>query len=281
MSRKVLLFGRTGKLGTALARAFDGWQVTGLGSRDLDVRDFAAVDRTVAAAEPEIIVNAAAFLGVDPCEKEPAAAARVNTLFPRRLARLAMARGAMLVHFSTETVFSGAKGDFYGEDDEPDPINVYGFTKFASELAIRDATPHYYVFRLPVLFGPSPRRNQLVERMIDKVRAGETTLRLADDIVTSPTYSLDAAETVRRIIEKQRPFGLYHLANTGRASLFDLMTEAIRLLRLPARVERASWRDFPSLAAKNTVTPLRQDRLPPMRPWQEALAAFCAAETGN
>ncbi|MEO5336609.1 MAG: NAD(P)-dependent oxidoreductase [Magnetospirillum sp. WYHS-4] len=273
--KTVLLFGASGKMGTALSRALAGsYRVTGLSSADLDARDFAAVRARVERDKPDIAINAVAMLGIDACEKDPNAACRLNAYLPRLLARLMADSGGTMVHFSTETVFSGALGRPLTEDDEPDPVNVYGHSKYMGDLLVRDATPRHYLFRLPVLFGPSAKRNQLLERMLDKARAGEPILRLAADIVTSPTLSLDVAHAVRRALDDGWDHGLYHLANAGQASLYELVSEAVRQAGLATRVEPASCHDFPSLGKKNTVTPLVSRKRPPLRSWQEALGAM-------
>lgn len=276
MARKILMFGYTGKMGTALRQAIGGEaEIAGVNSSDIDVADLDAVRDLVRRSGADVVINAVARLGIDDCEKHPTEAFRVNALFPAVLAECTEREGRVLVHFSSETVFSGDKGDFLTEDDAPDPVNAYGYSKYMSELTVAAGTPGHYVFRLPVLFGDSPKRVHLVERMIDRVRAGERTLRMADDIVTSPTYAKDAAEAVWRAVAGAAPFGLYHLTNSGKASLYDLMRETAALLGLDVTVERASFRDFPSLGRKNTVTPLRQTKLPELRNWKDALADYC------
>lgn len=281
LGRRVLLLGHTGKMGTALAEAFaDDHEVVGVGSRDVDAADFPAVAALVERTEPDLVVNTVARLGIDACEREPSLAMKINAMLPRLLGRLASERGFTLVHFSTECVFSGRKGEPLAEGDEPDPVNIYGYSKFAGDLAVRDATERHYIFRLPVLFGEGPKRGQLVERMIDRAEAGEAELRIADDIVTSPTYALDAAHTVRSVVEGDSRPGLYHLANHGQASLHELMREMMANLGLRTRVHRASYRDFPSLAEKNTFTPLRSGKLAPLRSWRDATAAYCARRVG-
>jgi dTDP-4-dehydrorhamnose reductase len=278
MSKKILLFGHTGKMGTALSRAFAAaYDIVGVNSSDIDVRDTQAVRSLVGQTKPDIIVNAVARLGIDHCEQNVTEVIQINALYPGVLAACARDAGAVLVHLSSETVFSGAKGDFLSEEDAPDPINAYGVSKYMSELTVRDGTPDHYTFRLPVLFGDCRKRDHLVERMIDRVRGGETHLRMAADIVTSPTYSQDAADAVFRAVSDGVPFGLYHVSNSGKASLYDLMAETVRILGLDAVVEPASHEDFPSLGRKNTFTPLRQTKLPELRSWKAALADYCAS----
>jgi dTDP-4-dehydrorhamnose reductase len=269
-------------MGTALADVLAGGdvEVIGVNSRDLDVNDFAAVRALVERVRPGIILNTVARLGINDCERNPTAACRINALFPRLLGELAAADGTVLVHFSSEAVFSGDKGDFLTEDDRPDPVNAYGYSKYLGELAVRDAGLDHYIFRLPVLFGASAKPNQLVERMVTRARGGEKHLHLADDIVSSPTYAKDAAEAIWQAVSEKRPFGLYHVANAGKASLFELMSEVFSLLHLEVVLERASYRDFPSLGRKNTMTPLRQTKLPELRSWRDALVDYCAHGMG-
>jgi dTDP-4-dehydrorhamnose reductase len=276
---RILLLGHRGKLGSALARELArAHELTGRSSADFDAGDFEAVTRMVEAAEPAIVINTVAFVRLDDCERDPMRAARVNTLFPEHLARLGARRGFRLIHFGTESVFSGDKGDFLDETDPPDPRNTYGFTKYMAELAIREALADHLVFRIPVLFGGSVRRGQFLERMIDRARAGEAAVKVADDVITTPTYAGDVARRVALAIDEGLPSGLYHIANSGKASLHDLVAEAFRLLGLETRVERASHRDFPSVARRNTVTPLRMGRLAPLRPWRDALAEYCRTD---
>jgi len=121
--RTLLLFGATGKLGNALVRAMAGeFDVIPKGSRDLDAADLDGVAELTLGVRPDLIVNAAALMGVDPCERDPARALRLNALFPRRLAELAAQMGATVAHISTDAVFDGRKGAPYVETDAPAPL---------------------------------------------------------------------------------------------------------------------------------------------------------------
>jgi dTDP-4-dehydrorhamnose reductase len=270
-----VILGHTGKLGHALAAAFAGRdRVVGRNSWDFDAQNIESVRRVVAEADPEVVINAVAMQGLDACDREPEKAFRINALFPKALAEMARDQGFLLVHFSSECVFNDEKGEAYTEDDAPAPLNVYGATKHAGDCLVRALAPRHYVFRLAIQFGAGGRRDQFVERMIRAARTGGT-LRAADDVVTSPTYSADVAREVTRILEAQLPFGLYHVANEGRASLYELVTEIVAGLGLKAEVRRASHRDFPASARKNLCTPLRSAKIPPLRPWREAVGEYC------
>lgn len=275
--KKLLLLGAYGKMGTALREALAGkFEVTPKGSADFDAGDPESVKAVVGAAKPDVLVNAAAFLGIDPCEKEPLKALRLNALYPRLLAELAAETGFTLAHFSTDAVFSDEKNDFYTEDDAPAPVNLYGLTKYGGDCFIKAACPDHYIFRLPVLFGESPKNTQFVEKMLQLADGGAAELRVAGDIISSPTYSADAAAAAAGILAEGRPCGLYHLANSGKASLYDLMTAVAGELGLKTRISRASYRDFPYTGTKNTNTPMTSARGVKLRPWREAVGAYCA-----
>ena len=276
MTPKILLFGCSGKVGTALSEVLTtGFDVVGVNSQDLDVRNLPAVDLLLEHHKPALVINTVAMLGLDICETEPTRAAKINTLFPLRLAERSNDLGYKLVHFSTESVFSGKDSGLFTETDTANPLNQYGFTKYMSELAVRQNAPESLIFRLPVMFGPSTKRNQLLEKMIDRARGGAAELRIATDIVTTPTYSVDVATTINKALRDGLAPGLYHIANVGKASLYDLISATVALLGLPTQVHPASHADFPSPVPKALYTPLAQTVLPPLRPWREALTAYC------
>jgi len=274
--RTLLLFGATGKLGNALVRAMAGeFDVIPKGSRDLDAADLDGVAELTLGVRPDLIVNAAALMGVDPCERDPARALRLNALFPRRLAELAAQMGATVAHISTDAVFDGRKGAPYVETDAPAPLNLYGGAKFLGDAFVAARAERHYIFRLPLMFGPTVRNGQLVERMLARAQAGER-LRIADDVVGSPSYSLDLAAAIRRLILEEAPFGLYHLANEGQASLYDLIAFLVETAGWEATVERASYKEFPSKGVKNAYTAMTSIKAPPLRPWRQAAAAYVA-----
>ncbi len=276
MKSKVLLLGNTGKLGSAFERVLSKhFELVGLSSRNFDASDFDALSSIISGHAPDIVINTVAFLGIDPCEKDPNNALRMNTLYPRCLAEITKKIGAVLVHFSTDAVFNDAKHDYLTESDIPIPVNFYGLSKYGGDCLVQSTCEKYYIFRVPILFGPHSKKNQFVEKMLDNIKSGQRTLRFADDILSSPTYSLDVARKVRELLIEQVPFGLYHISNTGKASLFDLMSSIINELKLPIDIERGSYLDFPSVGQKNTYTPLSSVKTTSMRPWEEAVKEYC------
>ena len=274
MSKKMLLLGASGKMGTALSRHLQrDYRIIPKTSRDFDALDFEQTRQLIQEIRPDYIINSVAFMGIDPCEKNPDRAYHLNGLFPKLLASLAREHGSVLVHFSTDAVFDGNKGSAYHERDLPSPLNLYGATKLVGDSMVRAYTSRYYIFRLPILFGPSPKGDQLTERLLGQARAGKP-LRVAHDIVGSPSYTLDIAAEIHRILSGAMPFGLYHLNNKGQASLYELMAFLLRATHREASLEKASHLDFPTQGLRATLVPLTSVKLTPLRDWRVAAADY-------
>ena len=144
----ILVTGAQGQLGFELAAALaPHGNLVALDRNGLDLGDAIALRASLERHAPALIVNAAAYTAVDKAESDVAAATRVNADAPRIIAEHARARGAVLVHYSTDYVFDGAARAPYDEDDAPAPQSVYGATKLAGEEAVRASGAHALVFR--------------------------------------------------------------------------------------------------------------------------------------
>lgn len=277
MGRRTLLLGHTGKIGLALTQTVPAeHDLFGLNSRDFDAADFARLPALIADIAPDTVINAVAFQGIDRCEQEPERAFRINTLFPGHLARICEECHATLVHFSTDAVFADSPPGFRTEHDQPMPLNLYGVTKYGGDCLVASGCRKHYVCRIPILFGESRGGGQFVEKMLSRLRSGDS-IRVAADIVSSPSYSVDIAVRVWDLVVEGAPHGTYHVANEGAASLYELMTEISSLLMPGALVERGSYLDFPFVGRKNLHSPLRSVKIDSLRPWQEAVSDYCLA----
>lgn len=270
MKKKLLLLGASGKMGTALGRVFaPDYEVIPKTSADFNAAHLDEAGALVRDSRPDLIVNAVALMGIDRCDQEADRAFKINALFPKVLAQAASGVSASLIHLSTAAVFDGSKNDYYNESDTPSPLNIYGATKLAGDAMVKAHLNQHYVFRIPVVFGPSVKDDQFTEKMLRKAKAGEA-LKVADDVYDSPSYSLDVAAEMKRIVDFESPFGLYHVTNRGKASLYELISYMVEKAGLNAPVERASYRDFTFVGLKNTNTPMTTRKLKPLRYWQRA-----------
>jgi dTDP-4-dehydrorhamnose reductase len=273
-----LVLGDSGKLGTAMTKALArDFSVVGASSGDADARDPAAIERLVRTRAPKVLVNCIAKMGIPACEEDPQTAFAINTQLPGQLADLSRVLGFRLVHFSTDSVFSDRAEDdegCYVETDGARPLNTYGITKFGGDCHVLARANDALLIRISVLFGPSPKGNQFVERMLARAATGRT-IDVAHDVIGSPSYSHDVATRVAEMIHTGAVPGLYHVANTGRPSLHQLMSAAVAACGLSAEVRGVSHERFPSLGVKNRRTPIATNKAAPMRSWREALTDYC------
>ncbi|MEU5053679.1 NAD(P)-dependent oxidoreductase [Streptomyces sp. NPDC021096] len=284
--RRWLVLGAEGLLGSAVADVAGAdpriASVVRAGRDRADVTRPADVARLVRAARPDVVVNAAVFTGVDPCEADPAGAYGVNALGARWVARACADTGARCVYISTDYVFDGTGEGPYDERAAPRPVLTYGVSKLAGELETLHADPRHLVVRTAALFGPpapsARRRAGFVERILRRAAAGERA-DVVDTLVMSPTYTVDLARTVVEMLAAGVDGGPYHVVNEGSATWYDLARAAVVGAGLPALPRPAAGAGPAGGPARPPSTPLTSVRLPPHvrrlnRPWQDALTEF-------
>jgi dTDP-4-dehydrorhamnose reductase len=281
MPQKVLLFGATGKMGSALSSILDGYILDKRNTSNSDVLDFNNVKSIIETFQPSIVINAVAILAIDPSEISPNISFKSNTLLPKYLAQLSNIYNFMLINFSTDAVFNNEKRDFYIESDKPSPLNIYGMTKYGGDCMIQSISKKFYVIRIPVLFGESCKKCHFVENTLQQVQDGKKELRIANDVVSSPSYSVDVAHKIKEIIENDYEYGVYHVANYGKISLYDLISEILYRLDLDIKIVKASFKDFPHIGKKNTFTPITSEKIKPLRNWREAVKDYCSTLSLN
>ena len=198
MSDRILVIGRIGQVGHELARRAwpAGTTVTFVERDELDLARPAEVKRYVTATRPSVVVNAAAYTAVDQAEGEPDAAFAINRDGPAALAEACGEIGAVLIHFSTDYVFDGAKPGAYTEDDPVHPLSVYGASKAAGDAAIRDRLDRHIILRTSWVY--SPVGKNFVKTML-RLGAERDRLGIVDDQHGSPTAAADIAHAVIEI----------------------------------------------------------------------------------
>jgi dTDP-4-dehydrorhamnose reductase len=276
---KVVVTGAGGQLGRELVRAFGKTEsVVPLVRGDLDVQDGAAVFQVLEATRPDVVLHAAAMTNVDGCEEHPDEALRVNALGSRNLAVASEAVGAALLYVSTDYVFAGTKGSAYDEFDAPDPIQVYGRSKWLGEEAVRRHNPRHFVVRTSWLYGHGSERNFIAS--IRRAARGREELLVVDDQWAGPTYARDLAEALPALVAS-RLYGTYHVVNAGETSRAAWAEWIVEAFRLGVRVRRVPSSDVVTRAPRPRRTTLaaRQWRLsgfPALPSWEEAFRRFLA-----
>lgn len=282
---RILILGATGGLGRTLHRHFSpGHQTISWGRAELDLDRPEAIAKRLGSQSFDILLNAAGMTNPDACELEPEKAQLANVTGPQMLAEFCRSCGARLIHFSTDYVFSGEPHEAWKEDDETNPVNVYGRTKREGELAVLQASPNALVARVSWLFGPDKPNHP--ENVIQ--RAVQTDdVEVVQDKVSVPTSSMDICGWIERIIrDHPETNGLLHLCNSGSASWHSWAETALKMaegLGLPVkttRVKPIKLADLTQLKAlRPLMTVMSNERLENLlgieiRHWSEALEEY-------
>jgi len=226
---KIVVIGSGGRLGAALLREYrDKYDVAGFNHAQLDLSNLDGVRERLCATNFDVLINAAAFTNVDLCETERDRAFLINAEAPGVLAKICSDKNAKLIHFSTDYVFDGEEGAPYTEEDEANPISVYGASKLAGEENVLAADGRHLIMRVSWVFGPD--RPSFIDGIIKRAQEDEEVDAIADKFST-PTYTLDIAKMVGRILDAWsrrapapdlltagRPQGILHFANAGECS---------------------------------------------------------------
>ncbi|MCX6338444.1 MAG: dTDP-4-dehydrorhamnose reductase [Candidatus Aureabacteria bacterium] len=247
--RKVLIVGASGFLGWNLAKKLRGaYEVTGTFGRNPVERDGCRMEKLDLASKsdaaalvrrcsPEVILNAAALIDVDLCERERERAAAINAEGSRIVAELAAEVGARLIYFSTDMVFDGRKG-MYSEEEAPHPVNWYGETKLAGETWARDCCPRAVIARLALMYGAGSRAHgSFFQWMLRRLEKGER-VNLFTDQFRTPTFVGDVCLAVEKMIERPEIAGVYHLAGPERMNRYEFGTRLVDVFHFPLRLLR-------------------------------------------
>jgi dTDP-4-dehydrorhamnose reductase len=214
---RILLTGAGGQLGRELVDVLAQHEVHAFDHRSLDISDRQAVTTTVDRVRPAWVINAAAYNDVDAAEGDEERASAVNAAGAGYLAEAAAHAGAEIVHISTDYVFDGRKGAPYVETDRPDPLSVYGRSKYEGELRVLDSAASACVLRTAWLYGAQGKN--FVKAILAAAERGGP-LRVVADQVGSPTWTRHLADAISALIRSPAR-GLFHVANSGACSRFE------------------------------------------------------------
>ncbi len=243
-----LVTGAGGMLGADLtARLADsGHEVRAARRGDLDITDAAAVGRAV--RDVDVVANCAAWTAVDDAESNEAAAFTLNAVGPHLLARAAREAGARIVHVSTDYVFDGTANTPYPENHPMSPRSAYGRTKAAGEWAVRAEAPDHLVVRTAWLYGA---RGGCFPKTMARLAGERDSLSVVADQVGQPTWTVDLADLLVRLVDAAAPAGTYHGTASGRVSWHGFTREIVTGLgKDPAMVHETTSEAFPRPAPR-------------------------------
>lgn len=272
------IIGANGQLGSDLVEVFKEEAIP-LTHQDLDVTDTESME-ILKKAKPDAVINTAAYVRVDDAEFEVEKAFQVNAVGALNVAKACNELNAINVYISTDYVFDGAKGKPYEEGDSPNPINVYGLSKYAGEIFTRNYSRRYYIIRVASLYGKAGARGKggnFVNFMIEKAKKGEE-IKVVDDMFMSPTYTKDVAEMLRIFLKTKPEFGVYHMVNEGYCSWYGFAKEIFKILGWDVEVKPIKSNELKRPAKRPSFSALRNEKLEKlglkMRNWREALKDY-------
>lgn len=253
-------------------------QILAASHTEADLTDKNSLRRAIEAVHPDVVINAAAFTDVDACETQQEHAFRVNSEGPKNLAVLCSEFDIPLMHISTDYVFDGEKAEPYVEEDEPRPLSVYGRTKLEGERQVQKHLDRSWIVRVCGVFGPY--RNNFVSLVAELGKKGQS-LRIVKDQMLAPTYTLDAAAGIGRIL-RRGPYGIYHLTNQGFVSRIEFTKEILRQLgleKVPVVPISSAETNRPAPRPRNSRLEnarLKRESIELLPQWQDAVRRYLA-----
>ena len=284
---RIAITGAAGMLGTAIRAELSQLQhevmATEVRSKGdlqaLDIRDWEAVRSCLRDLRPDLVLHLAAETDVDRCEKEPDHAYATNTFGTENVAWACREQGAAMVYVSTANVFNGEKLEPYTEYDQPGSLNAYGRSKLEGERVVEQVLDHFFILRAGWMVGGWEIDKKFVYKMV-QLSQSEKQLKVVDDKIGSPTFTVDFARNLMPLIETGR-YGLYHMANKGTGSRWEIAREIVSLLGKEQEVEVCpiSSDEFPLPAPRPRSEMLHNMKLEligmnHMPHWKESLRSY-------
>lgn len=247
---------------------------------ELDVTKIDDIYRRIETSRPDYIFHLAAETDVDLCEKNPDHAFMVNTLATENIALACQGLNIRLLYISTAGVFSGDKLVPYNEFDMPNPINIYAKSKFQGELAVSRLLSRYFIVRAGWMVGGWELDKKFVYKIVQQVQDGKKELFVVNDKCGSPTFTMDFANNIMKIINTGR-YGIYHMANKGTCSRYDMAVKIIEFLGLQneVKINPINSAQFPLPAPRGHSEMLENYKLEllginDMPHWEESLKGY-------
>jgi dTDP-4-dehydrorhamnose reductase len=223
--KKVYVTGADGMLGRALVPVLrKSYDLRGTDLPEHDVTDAESIREDIVSFSPDFVIHLASMTDVDACETDPPAASRINTGGTGNVAAACRDCGAAMLYVSTGMIYNGRKPGPYIEYDAPDPVNVYGRTKYEGELTVRKHLDKFWIINTCWVFGGGPEDKKFVAKIIELGRERDS-LEIVDDTFGSPTYTEDLAQTIYGILAEGLPSGRYHAAGRGIANRLEMTRE--------------------------------------------------------
>lgn len=267
---RILVTGANGMLARDLCPMLEDadFEVIETTRNELDVTDELQVRRVISDVKPDYVIHCAAYTNVDKAEEEPETAELVNAKSAEYIAKACNSNNAVMIYISTDYVFDGTKKTPYVPEDTTNPTGAYGLSKLHGEEAVRKFCPAHYIIRTSWLYGHHGKN--FVETMISL--AEKTELKVVDDQVGCPTWTVDLSDAIISFIDEEPPFGTYHACGAGSTSWYGFAKEIFDLMSLNVKLIPCTTEEFPRPAKRPAYSVMDNDGL--LRDWKQALQEY-------
>ncbi len=248
----------------------------------LDVRDDDHLARMFKEYRPDIVLHLAAETNLEYCETHPEITIATNAVATRNIAKLSEEYGAMLIYISTAGVFDGKKSGFYTEEDQPNPIMVYGRTKYEGELYALEHCSRTFVVRAGWMMGGGrDKEKKFIFKILEQVAQGKKEIFAVNDKWGTPTYTYDFAMNLFRLMETEK-YGTYHMVCEGEGSRYDVAEEILKICGISdidlvpvgsGYFEKEYFAPRPRSEIMSNAN-LGKHGINFMRPWRESLSDY-------
>ena len=274
---RVLVTGVKGQLGYDVMNelAKRGYEGVGVDVDEMDITDARKVDEVITKAQVDKVVHCAAYTAVDAAEDNVELCRRVNAEGTENIAKVCKRLDLPMVYLSTDYVFDGEGERPWEPDDERDPLNVYGQTKYEGELAVERNLDKYFIVRIAWVFGVNGKN--FIKTMLNLAQ-NHDTITVVDDQVGSPTYTYDLARLLVDMIETEK-YGRYHATNEGLCTWYEFAKELFRQAGVDVKVVPVTSEQFQAKARRPHNSRMNKDKLEAMGfqrlpSWQDALSRY-------
>lgn len=270
MHKRILVTGSGGMLGQDLCPILEdeGFEVIETNRETLDVTDADEVIDVLQKEIPDMVIHCAAYTNVDKAEDEPEIAHKINVSGTENLAQACAKFNITLVYISTDYVFDGEKGVKYLPDDTLNPLNVYGKTKLEGENCVKKYCKKFYIVRTSWLYGIHGKN--FVETMISL--ADKPELKVVNDQIGCPTWTVELAQGIAKLIKENVPYGTYHICGSGQCSWWEFACEIFKLAKLKVNVKPCTTEEFPRKACRPKFSVMENYGI--CRDWKKALKDY-------
>jgi dTDP-4-dehydrorhamnose reductase len=238
VSVKILITGAKGMLGSDMINILSSsFEVRGVTRNDFDITDYSKTIEFLTDIKPHIIIHTAGYTKVDDCESNKETALNVNAAGTENVALGCKAINAKLIYISTDYIFNGKKNAPYMEDDMPDPISVYGDSKLKGEQAVQGILKDFIIIRTSWLFGKNGNNFiKAILKQVDKAQkdnsvAAGFSLRVVNDQIGSPTYTIDLSHAIEKLISGNVK-GIFNITNSGECTWYQFAKKILEYAKI-------------------------------------------------